>query len=272
MSNRAIIRKNRIREDNDKSVIIDANEIFDEKIDEIKKDLSLRQPGNKDENADDGVVSPDSGTQESIDEYKSSILSDAREEADRILNDARNQSENIINDARNDAEKIRSDAEADGKEEGRRLGLDEAREELSSMKAELQAEKQKLISQYSEKEEQMEEKLVDAILEVVDHVFHSELSGKKDIIMHLVEDTLSGCEPSGEFLIHMSPTNIRDFSDEIKKIRSDAPENTNIEFVSDEAMGDDMCTIETDGGIFDCSIDTELDGLMRDIKALSGKG
>ena len=140
------------------------------------------------------------------------------------------------------------------------------------MKEGLQAEKQKLISQYSEKEEQMEEKLVDAILEVVDHVFHSELSGKKDIIMHLVEDTLSGCEPSGEFLIHMSPTNIRDFSDEIKKIRSDAPENTNIEFVSDEAMGDDMCTIETDGGIFDCSIDTELDGLMRDIKALSGKG
>jgi len=58
LSNRAIIRKNRIREDNDKSVIIDANEIFDEKIDEIKKDLSLRQPGNKDENADDGVVSP----------------------------------------------------------------------------------------------------------------------------------------------------------------------------------------------------------------------
>ena len=28
--------------------------------------------------------------------------------------------------------KIRSDAETDGKEEGRRLGLDEAREELSS--------------------------------------------------------------------------------------------------------------------------------------------
>lgn len=270
MSNRAIIRKNRIRENGDSSVLIDSNEIFEEKIDEMKKDLSLRQSGNED--ADGVIVSSDSKDQESFDEYKSSIISDAREEADRIINDARSQSENILNDARNEAEKIRSDAELDGKEEGRRIGMDEAREEIASMKAGLQAEKENLTSQYSEKEEKMEGKLVDTILGVVDHVFHSELSGKKDIIIHLVRDTLDGCEPSGEFLIHMSPSNIRDLSDEIKKIRSEAPDNTNIEFVSDEAMGDDMCTIETDGGIFDCSVDTELDGLMRDIKALSGKG
>ena len=42
-----------------------------------------------------------------------------------------------------------------------------------------------------------------------------------------------------------------------------------LDIIADPLLNDSQCIIETDGGIFDCSIDTELDNLIREIRALS---
>ena len=45
-----------------------------------------------------------------------------------------------------------------------------------------------------------------------------------------------------------------------------------LDIIADPLLNDSQCIIETDGGIFDCSIDTELDNMIREIKALAYRG
>ena len=42
-----------------------------------------------------------------------------------------------------------------------------------------------------------------------------------------------------------------------------------IEIISDNELTDNMCVIHTDSGVFDCSLDIQLDNLTRDLKSLS---
>ena len=41
-----------------------------------------------------------------------------------------------------------------------------------------------------------------------------------------------------------------------------------LEIVPDYTLDENACVIETDSGIFDCSLDVQLDNLMKDIRSL----
>ena len=43
----------------------------------------------------------------------------------------------------------------------------------------------------------------------------------------------------------------------------------NLDIVADTTMKKNECIIETDAGVFDCSLDIELNNLIKDIKLLS---
>jgi flagellar assembly protein FliH len=44
---------------------------------------------------------------------------------------------------------------------------------------------------------------------------------------------------------------------------------TNIEIIEDVTLSKNQCLIETDGGVFDCSLDVQLDNLTKTLKILS---
>ena len=54
-----------------------------------------------------------------------------------------------------------------------------------------------------------------------------------------------------------------------EEIQAKVGSDVGIDIIADPLLNDSQCIIETDGGIFDCSIDTELDNLIREIRALS---
>ena len=42
-----------------------------------------------------------------------------------------------------------------------------------------------------------------------------------------------------------------------------------IEYVADPALNDEQCMIETSSGVFDCSVDTEFQNLINDLRSLT---
>ena len=48
--------------------------------------------------------------------------------------------------------------------------------------------------------------------------------------------------------------------------------DTQIEITEDSALKRNECLIETDAGVFDCSLDVQLDNLIKDIRLLSCMG
>ena len=92
------------------------------------------------------------------------------------------------------------------RQDQRAADRDKRGSELRDIKLEELNQRQlEIENDYHERLAAMEEELTNVILSVVDHVFHSQIAGKREIVMHLIEDAISHSNASNEFQIHLCP-------------------------------------------------------------------
>jgi len=197
------------------------------------------------------------------------ILEQARMEAEQIIADANSQAQEILSAAQLNADAMKNLARQDGEKEGYNEGTQRAAVELQNSQAQMQAEIDKIQNEFMERQLQMEREIVEMCLPVFEHVFSAELSGRKEVIYHLLDHCIMKIERTGQMQIKVSDANAEFIKSKKDEIQGKVGTEVGLDIIADPLLNDSQCIIETDGGIFDCSIDTELDNLIREIKALS---
>ena len=230
------------------------------------------------------------------------ILAEIQQESDTILANANADAQNIVNDAQTQADAIRQEAEAirqeaeqlkaqaveegrkEGHEEGYQTGYDEgkgkANEELAEQSAQLEtdyankaqaleAEKERIVSEYRKKEEELENHVVDVFCDIIGKVFGIEFADKKEIILHLVDNVITNTPGSKEYLIRINDSNFDILNQNRAKLIEKIGTGVELDIIKDPLLGTEECMIETDGGVYDCGIDVQLSNLLKDLKALS---
>ena len=197
------------------------------------------------------------------------LLEQARMEAQQIIDDANAKAEEILNAAQLNADAMKNLARQDGEKEGYNEGTQRAALELADAKSGMEAEIQRIENQYMEMQLNMEHEIVEMCLPVFERVFSAELSGRKDVIYHLLDHCIMKIERTGQMQIKVSDANAEYIKGKKDEIQGKIGAEVGLDIIADPLLNDSQCIIETDGGIFDCSIDTELDNLIREIRALS---
>lgn len=197
------------------------------------------------------------------------LLADARQQADMIIADANAQAEEILSAAQLNADAMKNLARQDGEKEGYNEGTQRAAIELQDSQKAMQAEVDRIHNEFMERQLQMEREIVEMCLPVFEHVFSAELAGRKDVIYHLLDHCIMKIERTGQMQIKVSDANAEFIKSKKDEIQGKIGAEVGLDIISDPLLNDSQCIIETDGGIFDCSIDTELDNLIREIRALS---
>ena len=197
------------------------------------------------------------------------IIAQAQEEDQRIIADDNAQAEEILNAAQLNADAMKNLARQDGEKEGYNEGTQRAALELQESQNNMQSQIQRIENEYMEKQMEMEREIVEMCLPVFEHVFAAELSGKKDVIYHLLDHCIMKIERTGQMQIKVSDANAEFIKSKKEEIQGKIGAEVGLDIIADPLLNESQCIIETDGGIFDCSIDTELDNLIREIKALS---
>lgn len=194
-----------------------------------------------------------------------------QKDIDQILNDAQVQANQIVADARAQADQILNQA----REEGHRQGYDEGFQEGMSRSEDkvektLQKKEKELEARYERMTQSVEPEMVDTLTRIYEHVFNVSFKDDKEIILHLLQTALSRIESSGSLLIHISPDDYDMITDSKEQLMQNVVSpDTVLELVEDPTLKENECIIETDGGIFDCSVGVELEELGRKIKLLS---
>ncbi len=265
--------------------VIDCNAIISEKIIEIRNAMTTGEFNEDGFTAglnavdvdeilsDDEHIIGSSGPDETVIEEKipkkEIIIAEAQAEADAIVERANEDAQAIIAAAQVEAENIKRQAMNEGMAEGLANGRNQAEEELSRKQQELTALEQELYASYRAKEEQMEPALVETILKIFADFTGAIALDKKDMILTLVNNVMSGGEVGSNFIIRACDEDaayLREHRDEIVgAVRKDV----HIEIVSDMSMKKNQCLLDTDMGIFDCSLDVQMENLINDIKILS---
>ena len=161
---------------------------------------------------------------------------------------------------------------ADNKSKGYEDGLAECQREFDekeiSLRQELSDKESSLKSKYDAYSKELESDLIDAIIQVFNKVFKIQFDDKKDILFHLVENTMSNIEVGKEFRIHVAYSNYKFMMSHLDEIQERIGNDIDIEVVNDANLDTSGCFIETSFGVFDCGIDMELNNLVKDIRSL----
>jgi len=221
--------------------------------------------GNIIRSEDDGEVS----TKESEEALVGSKVKAAEEQAGFILANAKDDAQAIIDAANQKAEEIFANAQKEGYEAGYSEGEKIAQKQLEEKQAELEAVKTGLQEEYKEKCRRIEPDLIDTILKVFSDVTHVLSEDKKDLVTCLVRAVMDENVMSTSFVIRTSKEDAAFVKENKEALISDSSRITDILVVEDGTMKKGECMVETDFGIFDCSLDVQLEALIKDIKLLA---
>lgn len=196
------------------------------------------------------------------------LVEQARKEAITILEEARAEAARITEEARSLMEAEKNKVLTEAGENGYREGLIKAGEEAEALRREYREKEAELESFYRQQIEEMEPKLVDAITDIYQHIFDVELSNHKEILLNLLQSALKGAG-GRDFLIHVSREDYIYISENRTKLLEVLPSRCELDVVEDQSLAVNECLIETEGGMIDCGLDTQMTELKQKLRLLA---
>ncbi len=266
MSN--LLKSRNIICDSSEKKVIDYNEMISEKIRKIQEAIA-KEHQTADECEFVNGIDADSVERLLAEEDITAARQEMQKKADDIIALANEDAKAIVERAKQEADLIRVDSAAVGKQEGYEEGKKQAEVELLRLKKEIEDERVQMEIEYNDRVQQIEPMLVDTILTVFEKVTHVLAADKKDLVLQLVNDVLSKTEISKEFLIRVSDADYKFMLDNRERITGVVSKKVQIEIVEDPTFRKGQCMIESDSGIYDCSLDIQLDNLIGAIKVMS---
>ena len=196
-------------------------------------------------------------------------LENINAEAEKIIEDARLQAEQIIADANKNAAAAFEEAKQNGYYEGNAAAQEEVDKKQEQLEAEYNNRKKELEQEYNELKEKVEPQLVEVITDVFRKVTGVVAEDNQQIILHLINDVMHNADGSRDYVIKVSPEDYKFLVNNQGKIYCAMSREVNIDIVEDAGLERNQCMIETNTGIFNCSLDIELNNLIKNIKLLS---
>lgn len=250
--------------------VINSNQLLAAKLEELAKQARKEQQaaGGFVEGLNPVPVAPPPDPEE--------ILEEARRTADELVAKAREEAQQILEQANATKDQITEAARAGGERKGYEEGMQKAAEEAKKQEAAYQARQkelerrgQELEREYEALRDDLEPQILAAVSDVFEKVFYIELEDTKSVLLHLVKIAVLKIENTREFLIRVSPDNFCFLEDRREELTQQVGQSVKLEVEADSSLDETQCMIETDSGFFDCSIDVELNNLIRELRLLS---
>lgn len=158
------------------------------------------------------------------------------------------------------------EANEQGYQEGYRKSLDSVQE----LQKQCEDERLQQEQEYQKKLEEMEPLMVDTLCDVYSHIFKVEAKEHKELVLKLLQDTLLKVDGTGSIIVHVAKEDYAYVQEQKAALLEEAGmQSGSVEIVSDAALARAQCMIETEGGVYDCSLDTELAELKRRLMLLA---
>ena len=212
----------------------------------------------------------DAGQETAVTEEQINIqIQEMKEEAQKLLDNANEQAQQIIEQAQEQIKHLEEEARQRGYKEGQSEALTELEDAKKKLRQEFCEKSEMLEAEYIQRKKQIEPALVDVLTGVFEKVILTVAEDDKSILLHLINSTLENSDKSHEFLIKTSPEDYKFLINNQGKIYCAMTKEITLEITPDETLERNQCIIETDGGVFNCSLDIELNNLIKKIKMLS---
>lgn len=193
-------------------------------------------------------------------------IQQAREELASVKAEA----DSMIENAKAEITIMQTKAYEEAKNQGYQEGCRQGTAEADALKNEYAASQKQLEADYQRKLEELEPKLIDALTGIYEHIFQVDLSDYKELVTGLLIRTMQKMDDVRIFMVHISREDYHTVINSRERILAETGTGSaKVEFIEDMTLSQSQCFIETENGIYDCSLGTELKELERKLKLLS---
>lgn len=224
---------------------------------------------------EDGMLQEDFQSTEQQSAIQENLLAEAQEQIELMKQEAIAQIEQerkqAVEEGRNEGyQQGFEQGKAQGYQQGHQDGLDSVAETRQQVFAE--AEQKIAVAQveYEQKIKELEPRFIDTLTGIYEHIFHVNLKNFRELIVYLIQNTMRNIEGGGTYLIHVSKEDFPFASMQKKElIKGTNIDLESIELLEDATLNKNECMIETDNGVFDCGLGTQLEALNEELRLLS---
>ena len=205
---------------------------------------------------------------------------------ENLLAEAQEQIELMKQEAIAQIEQERQQAVEEGRNEGYQKGLEQGKKQgyqqghqdglnsVAETRQQVFAEAEQKIAaaeaEYEQKIKELEPRFIDTLTGIYEHIFHVNLKNFRELIVYLIQNTMRNIEGGGTYLIHVSKEDFPFASMQKKElIKGTNIDLESIELLEDATLNKNECMIETDNGVFDCGLGTQLEALNEELRLLS---
>ncbi len=180
-------------------------------------------------------------------------------------------------EAQKEIEELRVKASESGYQEGYAEGKQKAEEECRAhyqkLEPQLKTKEKELEDRHQEQMEELEPALVDKLTGVYEHVLGIRLEEERENILFLINRSLASLDSGRNYIVHVSKEDYEAAKSGKPQISVETgmPEDA-FEIIADGTMKKGDCMIESDLGIMDCGLGTQMEMLKRQLKLLSYNG
>jgi len=216
-----------------------------------------------DENPSDTVI-------KAIDTSELDALNEQIDMARDELESLRSEASGILDEANQTAEIIKGQAYETGSREGYQDGYAKGMAEAEELKQQALDYCNQCEMEYQSKLEEIEPRLVDTITDIYERIFKYELDDYSQIVLNILVDTINDSGASKNIVVHISKETYKDIIAQKDYIFAETGMlEGSIDFIMDATLPPSGCMIETENGVYDCSLDTELKELKKKLMLLS---
>lgn len=183
--------------------------------------------------------------------------------------EAKKRADDMIEQAQITVDQITEEARENGRTQGYAEGFAKAEQYLEEQKKLMEQRREELEKEYLEKIRKIEPDLVAVITDLYQTIFDVDFMKYMKLIPNAIEKTLKRADGIKNCMIHVSKEDYPYVNMNKKQLIAAAKGENQIEVVEDLTLKQNECLIETEGGIYDCSIGTQLAELEKQLKIMS---
>ena len=284
LSKSTILKSNWIVMKPEEAVVINSNERMAAKIEEISSSLISETEEGFSDAFSEGIKADQVAALLSEDEESGNVIKKEQPPVnngpvpEEMIAEAKEEIERMRSEAQKEINMLRDNVMAQALEEGRKAGYNQGYQEGMVKISELETslvqqiqEKERLLGEdYKSKLMELEPALIETLTGIYEHIFDVDMSEHRNIILHLISNTLHRVEGGENYIIRVSKEDFPFVSMQKQSVLEKCvTSNATLEVVEDMTLTKNECLIETDSGIYDCGVGTELKELRKQLKLLS---
>lgn len=187
---------------------------------------------------------------------------DMAQQANRYLEKVRAEAARIVAQANKEAADIRRQAEAEGRQAGQQAMAEMVRQQLGQQLATLLPALRQVIQQLQEARQawlrHWEKRTVHLAAQIASRIIRRELTHQPDIPLQLIREALELAMGSSQIRLLLNPTDYQTLQPQVEMILREFAVLGEVEVVADPAISPGGCRVETQFGLVDQQLQTQL--------------